>query len=95
MSDKAVGGGCAGCSGLLFLMFLLFVFWTIFFGIQTPWGIFHVDFFPPAIRLEIQKEQPYGTSWRRSRNYDDEKKVRTSNDDAVENWAADKRAIGT
>ncbi len=44
--DGSSGGTCFGCVATLLLLC------AIFFGLATPRGTFHIDFFPPAIRLE-------------------------------------------
>lgn len=47
MSDSS-DDGC-GCVSLIVTILVL---WTLWFGLPTPWGIFHIDIFPPAIRLK-------------------------------------------
>lgn len=50
MSDTTTTSpsGC-GCFGTIVGILLLC---ALFVGVITPWGVFHIDFFPPAIRLE-------------------------------------------
>ena len=45
-SSGSDGGSCFGC------VLSLLVLAAILFGLATPWGTLHIDFFPPAIRLE-------------------------------------------
>jgi len=46
MSDNNSSGGGCGCVGLILLTVL---FWTLFFGLQTPWGKLNLDVFPPRV----------------------------------------------
>lgn len=53
MSDGEVRAGCCGCIvGFPFLVFVVLVFWTVFIGLSTPWGVLNIDLLPPAIRLD-------------------------------------------
>ena len=41
-----------GCSiGCLNLIIFIFVLGALWWGVPTPWGLFELDIFPPAIRL--------------------------------------------
>lgn len=47
MSSKQ-SSGC-GCIGFILTVMVL---WALIVGLLTPWGMLHIDLFPPAIRLE-------------------------------------------
>ena len=46
MSDDSDSGGC-GCVSIIVTILVL---WALWFGLPTPWGVFNIDIFPPAIR---------------------------------------------
>lgn len=46
----------AGCGCVSFIATIL-ALWALWFGLSTPWGVFHIDLFPPAIRM-LQSETP-------------------------------------
>jgi hypothetical protein len=48
MSDKDSNGGL----GFFGWVLTIFVLWALVEGLPTPWGVFHIDLLPPAIRLE-------------------------------------------
>jgi len=45
-SESGSGGGC-GCVSFIATILTL---WALWFGLPTPWGVFNIDIFPPAIR---------------------------------------------
>lgn len=47
-TDTSVNYGGCGCWSLILTVLVL---WALFVGLPTPWGEFHVDLIPPAIRL--------------------------------------------
>lgn len=48
-TQSSSGGGGSGCGCLSFIFGILAV-WALWFGLQTPWGTFNIDIFPPQIR---------------------------------------------
>ncbi len=48
-SDAGINCGGWGCWSLILTILVL---WALFVGLPTPWGEFHIDLIPPAIRLE-------------------------------------------
>lgn len=49
MSETRTSSAGCGCFGLIVTILVL---WALWFGLPTPWGIFGIDIFPPAITLE-------------------------------------------
>lgn len=35
---------------LLLVWALYYLLWALWYGLPTPWGVIHLDLFPPAIR---------------------------------------------
>jgi hypothetical protein len=35
---------------ILLVWALYYGLWALWYGLPTPWGVFHLDLFPPAIR---------------------------------------------
>lgn len=54
MSESNSSGGF-GCIGIIVFVLTM---WSLFFGLPTPWGTFHIDIFPPAIRIEDRVTGP-------------------------------------
>lgn len=54
MSKNSSGGGC-GCASMILSILAL---WALWFGLPTPWGVFNVDLFPPAIRQLSTRSVP-------------------------------------
>jgi hypothetical protein len=59
MADKGSGGGGMGFFGVVLTILAV---WAVLEGLPTPWGVFKVDLFPPAIRLE-QPEVEQADPW--------------------------------
>lgn len=51
MSDSSNQSGCGCVPAILTILAI----WTVLIGLPTPWGVFHIDIFPPAIRLEVSE----------------------------------------
>lgn len=51
-SEDNSRGHWGGC--LSFIVAIL-TLWSLWFGLSTPWGKFHIDMFPPAVRLEVNQ----------------------------------------
>lgn len=50
MSETSSSSGGCGCVG--FIVFVL-VMWSLFFGLPVGDSVYHIDLFPPAIRVEV------------------------------------------
>lgn len=49
---EATGKGGSCSFGCLDIILTLFIVWALFWKLSTPWGLFSIDIFPPAIHLE-------------------------------------------
>ena len=45
MSEKSTNVGC------LPLILNILTFYSLWFGLPTPWGVLNIDLIPPAIRI--------------------------------------------
>jgi len=48
-SKTSYSCGCGSC------VITLFVFWALFFGVATTWGVLHIDLFPPGVYVETNE----------------------------------------
>lgn len=49
MSDRSSSGSGCGCFSFILSVLAL---WALIAGLPTPWGTFHIDLLPPAIRMD-------------------------------------------
>ena len=62
MSDDNSNAGCGMGCGCFPLIAGILLWWAWWFGLPTPWGVFHIDIFPPAIDLIVPDGEGEQTS---------------------------------